>query len=67
MYYESGVIAGESGAAGLAGVLGLMDMVDGGGQGQALFDDGSTVLFVNTEADTDIDVWNGIVHAKSRL
>jgi hypothetical protein len=34
----------------------------------SLFDADSTVLFVNTEADTDIDVWKEIVHrGKCRL
>ena len=55
--HNSGLVVGESGAAGLAGILALGEI----GKVDDILDENSTVLFVSTEADTDIDVWRSIV------
>jgi len=58
--YDSGIVSGESGGAGLAGLLGLTSKQ----RIKVGLDENSRVLLINTEADTDPNLFQKIIKAK---
>lgn len=58
--YQEGIIAGESGAAGIAVLLAMNNKTNS--LGQTPIKPGSTVLVINTEADTDPESFNSIIN-----